>query len=170
MPLTVYAPGNVSTTQDVAARPLHPAIAPGASRPGTTTKPAILINDAWALLLAFTDSGTTQDFQRLRVSLKLSQERDLTPGLVLDIATVYAAKTATANLWNSIQVQEAGFHHAGTVWAAKYVGIQIDMGVGNLDNITWEVYLDYDIIEIPWDEWFLRWDFLDNIVDNDREY
>ncbi len=170
MPHAVFNLGNRDATADLAARPLIPGIEPGGSRLGQATKPALLIRDAWIEVI---DSPTTfgaTDFNMMTWYLKLSQETDLTPGLLLPIAqTGFALQEVSAvgqrvYFLNIVKL----FHAQGTVWAPRVVGVRV-VEVG---SVGWDVdvHLDYDVVEVPWMDWFIMWEFLDGIVDNEREY
>ncbi len=150
-------------------RHLIPGVEPGGSRAGRAFKPALLIVDCRASLQNLADAGVAADFQTSSVFLKLSQELDLTPGLELRIADATLGKTATANLWNSIQVQQQ-FRAQGKIFAPRVVGLFVELGSGGIDTLDWVVELEYERIDIPWMDWLLQWEYLDGIVDNEREY
>jgi len=171
MPTAIFDTTGLTAGNEVIGtqRSLIPGIEPGGSRAGRDLKPALLIVDCRASLQNLADAGTTTDFQTTSVFLKLSQEFGLIPGLELRIADATLAKTATANLWNSIQVQQQ-FRAQGTIWVPRNVGLFVEPGSGGIDTLDWVVELDYERIDIPFMDWFIGWDWLDNIVDNDREY
>ena len=172
MPHAVFNLGSQTATGDLAARNLIPGIEPGGSRAGRDTKPALLIRDAWIEVNDVTIVGAANDFNGFQIYLKLSQELDLTPGLILPIAAVgmeRAESTAVgfASVGIDSMVREM-FRAQGTVWVPRVVGIRLlESGTATLDA---DVHLDYERIELPWMEWFLEWEFLDGVIDNEREY
>ncbi len=166
MPHVVFESGAVVATSDFASRPLIPGIEPGGSRLGHPTKPALLIQEAKIVVndLSITD---TDDFWNVLVDLKLSQENSLVPGLLLDVGNLMGAVPATAQALSSIH-QEDTFRAQGTVWAAAFMGIRFTLV--NVASVNINIHVDYEAVDIDWMSWFIRWDFLDNIVDLDRDY
>ncbi len=109
-------------------------------------------------------------------SLKLSQEPDLDPGLLLP---VYGFHHEMQQVDASGSVGQAFmasfkdlFHAQGTVWAPAYVGVQVNFSAGAAGLTTWDVdvHLDYEEVEFDWMDWFIHWDFLDNVKNNERQY
>lgn len=171
MPHISFDTGAVSGEFNGNARNVIPGVEPGGSRVGHPTKPALLIKDCYAEIVDYANGDATGDWERSRVFLKLSQETDLTPGLILPVAAVAAGKSGTANIWNAFQVTQE-FKAQGSVWAPRVVGVFIsDVGGAGLpDTIRWFIHLDYEQVDIPWMDWFILWDFLDGIGDNERQY
>ncbi len=169
MPVAVFDTGIQTGAADVDPRQLIPGIEPGGSQAGQALKAALLIKDAWAELVDIVDAGTAPGFQQTQVRLKLSQEDDLSPGLVLPVANLYVSKTGTAQEFNAVQVEQI-FRAQGSIWAPRVVGIGSGGFVGGLDSVRWRVFLDYERIEIPWMDWFLLWDWLDNVTNDSFEY
>ncbi len=91
----------------------------------------------------------------------------MVPHLLLPIG--YAAfETQTAV--GSVQVKFIPtFHAHGTIWAPRLVGWRTLIG-GTWTNYDFQIHIDYDVVEVPWMDWFIMWDFLDNVPDNDEEY
>ena len=50
------------------------------------------------------------------------------------------------------------------------VGVRVVEANANLTAYDIDVHLDYERIDVPWMDWFIMWEFLDGIVDNEREY
>lgn len=169
MPVVAFATGPQTGSTDVQSRSLVPGIEPGGERVGRA-KPALLLVDCFAWMNDVVDAGTTADHQANVVSLKLSQEPDLNPGLLLNIASWQGEKTATANLWNATETQQHFAFHAGTLWAPAYVGIRVGAVQGGVDTVDWNVFLRYEQVEVEWMDWFIMWDFLDNVIDNSSNY
>ncbi len=164
MPHAVYNLGNQNTSVDLLGRPLVPGVEPGGSRAGRDLKPALLIRDAWIEVIGQSTIGATGD-ELATYNLKLSQEVDLTPGLLLPVAQVRMSGNATNN--EDVDVDDI-FRAQGTIWAPRVVGVRlVEFGSVNLDV---DVHLDYERIDVPWMDWLLMWEFLDGIVDNEREY
>lgn len=171
MPHAVFNLGPQTTTADLAARSLIPGIAPGGSRAGQATKPALLIQDAWIEVVDIVPFQAA-DFNMATYSLKLSQETDLTPGLILPVGQLGQANIEVTAVGQRIvgirDMTRDLFHAQGTVWAPRMVGIHIEE-VGTINQDV-DVHLDYQQVDVPWMDWFIMWDFLDNIVDNELEY
>ncbi len=167
MPVAMLASGSVGSTTSFGARRLIPGIEPGGSRVGQPMKPALFINDVWARFVELTDSGTTADFDRARVALQLGQEQSMDPSLLLYVAEAVLAKTATANLWNGIDVNQM-FHAQGTIWAPEWVSGRAVLEGATAMNV--DLFIDYEMVMIPWVEWFVKWEFLDNVVNGRQEY
>ena len=171
MPHAVFNLGQQNATVDTGGRSLIPGIEPGGSRAGQATKPALLIKDAYIEIVDFVDAGASLDYHNLSVYLKLSQETDLTPGLLLLLATIgHEPKEASAVARFSVNqlVMQYGDKIAGTIWAPRMVGVRfVEIG-----DIQWDidVHLDYERVDVPWMDWFIMWEFLDGVVDNERQY
>ena len=80
------------------------------------------------------------------------------------------ASDVTGNPVQSGVMFSQDFRAQGSVWTPLWVGVRFSELAGALTSWDIDVHLDYEVIEIPWDEWFLRWEFLDNVVDNERQY
>ncbi len=167
MPHAVFNLGTLAATTEARARPLIPGIEPGGSRAGEAMKPALLIRDAW---LEFQDATTlaTPDLASWLFYLKLSQEADMTPGLQLPIGGVRMGETVTANQPTFVAIDDL-FHAQGTVWAPRFVGVRV-VENGGATTVNCDVHLDYERVDVPWMDWFIMWDFLDNIIDNELGY
>ncbi len=166
MPHAVFDLGNRAATADVpgSARSFVPGIEPGGSRAGKETKPAFLIKDARLVYNGMISVGSGAA-ESLQYSLKLSQEMNLNPGLLLRVGTVVVTGEGTNN--NSVLVEQQ-FMAQGTIWTPRVVGVRVTES-GAID-VDCDVEIDYERIEVPWMDWFIMWDFLDNIVDNERQY
>lgn len=172
MPHAVFDLGSLSTpsSADHAARQLIPGIEPGSSRAGADFKPALLIRDAY-IQLNEADIPMSSQTYGANVFLKLSQEQDLTPGLLLlvggfrgDINRV----TTASEYSQDVAFQQLGSKLAGQIWVPHFVGIRLE--TDSFTTLDLDVHLDYERIEIPFMDWFIQWDFLDNVIDNSREY
>lgn len=168
MPLAIFESGTQTTSIDMLARPLIPGIEPGGSQAGEDFKPALLIRRIWVVLSDFTTVATA-DYYRARCFLKMSQDQDLDPGILLGPAVLSVAQSgATANAPNSVDLDNGAFaFFPGTIWVPRFVGIRIQP---TIESVEFDLYLDYEVIQIPWMDWFIRWDYLDNVVNNTREY
>ena len=173
MPHAVFNLGTQTASADLAARPLIPGVEPGGSRVGQATKPALLIRDAWIEIIDWARSSNA-DYHQATFYLKLSQELDLTPGLLLPVATVHS-NMINASVGNTDQpltgtpvMIHSLFHAQGTVWAPRVVGVRM-VEVGTVD-IDADLHLDYESVDVPWMDWFIMWEFLDGIADNERQY
>ncbi len=173
MPHAVFNLGTQSASVDIAGsfRPLIPGIDPGGSRLGHPMKPALLILDAWMepvavnMLSALTINQSTY-------YLKLSNEHDGSPGLLLPVAAFGGHFIESTTVGR--QVSELGaqymnlFKARGTIWVSRFVGVRhVELNTVSTDA---DLHLDYEMIMIPWMDWFMRWDFIDNVVDNARDY
>lgn len=168
MPHAVFNLGIQAATIDLAGRSLIPGVEPGGSRAGQETKPALLIRDAWVEPIQINFDAVA--LHSLNVYLKLSQETDLTPGLILPIgahASENVQATAVAVYHNNFTWLDL-FRARGTVWAPRVVGIRLV--IAGFSGVDLDVHLDYEAVDVPWMDWFMKWDHLDNVVDNDKEY
>ena len=160
-----------TTTDFQTARSLIPGIEPGGSRVGQPTKPALLIRDCW-VEPAGVGLGSATSINQALWFLKLSQELTMDPGLILPIAAYGAEQRVSTSV--GIHVYPLGgmfqdlFRTKGTIWAAKYVAVGVTE-IGGI-SVAVNVHLEYDVVEIPWMEWFVKWDFLDHIVNNTRDF
>ncbi len=169
MPTAFFDSGAITTSGDTVPRQLIPGIEPGGSRVGAPTKPALQLRDVWLeQIVDIVDAGVTADFTRAMVFLKLSQESDLSPGLLLPIANIVLKKTTTAQLWNDIEIIHQGDKLAGQIFTPAYVGLRTELSFTG--TVRFIVGLRYERVDIDWMSWFLHWDFLDNITDNSTEY
>ncbi len=172
MPHAVFSLGSQVTDVVLAERNLVPGVEPGGSRAGEPTKPALLIRDCWVVpnRLAMI-AGTTADINTL-VSLKLSQEVGLDPGLNLPIAFFNRERLQSSAVgeYAAAWMMKEVFHAQGTVWAPRRVGLRVEHAGGAPTVFDVDVHLDYERVDVPWMDWFIMWDFLDNAVDNELEY
>ncbi len=166
MPHAVFDSGSQVSPTQISGRSLIPGIEPGGSRVGEPLKPALLINDVFAEVAAI-DMGAGGDLKTARIGLKLSQDNDLTPGLVLPVLAYQTDLGAALAEGRGLQ-ENLGRVLRGTVWAPAYVGLNII--TSNLTDLQVSVHLDYSVIDVPFWDWFVMWDFLDNITDDSTEY
>lgn len=171
MPHAVLNLGFQSATVDIAAsvRPLIPGIEPGGSRVGHPMKPALLIRDVWLQPIDVNVSAATGG-NTMGYFLKLSQEESLNPGLLLPIGVFGNEHTQVSAVGavNQPLEPQGMFKAQGSIWAPAFIGVRVEE-VGNA-NVDCDVHIDYERVDVPWMDWFLMWDFLDNIVDNERQY
>ena len=149
-------------------RQLIPGIEPGGSLAGRSMQPALLIKDAWIELADWSQGAV--DFNQIEIFLKLSQEESLNPGHILELGVVNSHTTrdeAGGSNVSSVNVQQ-DFHHRGTLWVPQFVGVRVQ----EIGTVVYDlrVLLSYEMVFIPWMEWFILWDFLDNVNDNGEEY
>lgn len=173
MPHAVLDRINSAVDVNASPRSLIPGVEPGGSRVGQPTKPALLIKEAyWEPQRAQILSGADTDFSCV-ISLKLSQELDLTPGLLLPVASFLANRgqgDATGS-WGADMPVDQVFRGQGSIWAPRVVGVRLEFeGGGTFNQFSGFMHVDYERVDVPWMDWFLMWDFLDNIVDDEREY
>ena len=128
-------------------------------------KPALLLGDVKVEINDYTPtSGTGTEL--LTIFLKLSQELDMDPGILLPIAEIGNFQ-ANATGTGAIIINDL-WQGQGTLWVPKVVAIrQQEVGA-----IAWnvDVHLNYQVVDVPWMDWFIMWDFLDNVVNNARDY
>lgn len=169
MPRIVFLTGVQSSSATVGGfRNLIPGVEPGGGRVGKS-KPALLITNAWGTIIDVVDAATTPDFQTARLFLVLSQEPDLTPGLWLLVAQMIVEKDGNAQGWTGVHQQDYGNTLGGLVFAPRFVGWGTVFTSG-VDSVDWNLYLDYEVVELEWMDWFLHWDFLDNVPDQSEEF
>ncbi|MEE9198070.1 MAG: hypothetical protein V3U45_07980 [bacterium] len=154
-------------TADIDTRQIVPGVEPGGSRAGQPTKPALLILDAWVEVIDYAMQANT-DFNIFTAYLKLSQEQNMDPGFLIPVAqigqeTIIHDATGAVGVGIGAGVRDI-FHEHGSIWAPAYVSFALfEQGVA---NIRATLHLEYEVIEIPWVEWFIKWEFLDNITNN----
>jgi len=168
---TVFDIGGKTVSGDYEARQLIPWIGPGGrARIGEKRriKPAMMIRATSLEVVNFTTGGA-DDVMGFNVSLKLSQEQSLNPGLLLHLGTVTIQSLAAAETGIFTILSNDIGKHAGSIWCPLWVGVRLEE-IGAGANLNVDVHLDWEPIEIEWWEWFDRWEFLDNIVDNTREW
>ena len=169
MPFATFDLGTQTASIDMLGRQLIPGIEPGGALAGRTMKPALIFTGASWKVENVTDADAAGDFQHLEIYVKLSQEEDLTPGFLLHVADLHLQKTGTANIWNNVVIKDHFQRHVGSIWVPKFVGVRLE-NVSGVDAIESQLYLEYEPVLIPWMEYMIRWDFLDNIPDNSVEY
>ena len=170
MPHAVLFLGAVAADTEGDARQLVPGIEPGGSRAGHPFKPAVLLQNAW-IEVVNAAHGLGDVYFGARVFLKLSTEEDLSTGLLLPVAQ-FGDHSQTAGVGEATVaplVINDLFQAQGTIWVPHVIGLRVDLQ-NAWDAVDVIVHLEYEAIEIPWVEWFRRWDFLDNVGNNEREY
>lgn len=167
MPHTHYNTGSQSANGDFAVRPLIPGVEPGGSRAGRS-KPALLIRNMEVSFLNVTPAFAGADFEEMRVNFKMSQDVDMDPGLVLRVADMYlVAGGAATGGGQGLHVHKFDYWR-GTLWAPAYTAIQLRFGGPTDADI--DLMLDYEVVQVPWQDWFIMWEFLDNVVNDEQDY
>ena len=163
--------GSVTTTDRGDARKLIPGIEPGGSRAGQDFKPALLIKDAWLEPISVS-VNTIGSYNAMTYGLILSNDQDLNPGLALPIGT-YGAEVAQVTAVGVLtypvsSLYEHLFRAQGSIWAPEWVGIyHNETGTAATDV---DVHLDYEMVMIPWMEWFIMSEWIDGVTDGQRDY
>lgn len=160
------ASGTISaTTRSDRPRQLIPGIEPGGSRVGQPTKPALLIMEAWIEVFDAALAQAVNDYHGMTGYLILSQEQSLNPGFLIPVAQIggfFWEQTAVGRGFQELAPKRL-FREQGTVWAPKFVGTYWrEAGVASIEAV---IHLEYEVVRIPWVEWFVKWDFLDHIGD-----
>ncbi len=170
MPHAVLETGPLTSTNEaVAIRTLIPGIQPGGQFAGREMKPALLIQNAFLEALDIDPDQDAIGPESAHVFLKFSQESDLDPGLIVPVGYI-GWKTEGAAFGTAPVVVNQEFNAHGSIWVPAYVGLRVFIR-GTWTEFEAAVHLDYEQLMIPWMDWFIRWDFLDNIsVTNKREY
>ena len=170
MPHAVFDLAAQTATNEGAQRNLIPGIEPGGSRAGRAMKPALLIQNLWAEVVRVQIQDSATDFAVVTYFLKMSQELDLTPGLQLPVVQIVGSHTAAGADAQGVQIIPLGQHFAGTLWAPRIVGVRALENAATLAIHHVLIHLDYQVVEVPWMDWFIMWDFLDNVVDNEEQF
>lgn len=134
-------------------------------------KAALLLQNAWVEpvdIALNTDGATGTD--SVTWILKLSQEQSMNPGLILPVAW-WGGETQEASavarfgvMTNFVRV----FRARNTLWAPKWIAVGVIVrGSISVDS---NFHLDYEKVDVPFWDWFMLWDFLDNVTDNTRDY
>ncbi len=168
MPHVVFDPGIKTGGGNFLGRSLIPGIEPGGSRVGFDVKPALLLVDARIEVIDLTTLGLA-NHSTIGVSIKLSQNQSLNPGQDIPVGNLLVGDIGNANGESAIFVHEFFMAH-GTVWAPAYVGIRLNEKAGALVNWHLKLHLNYEEIEVPFMDWFIMWDYLDNITENTFEW
>lgn len=160
---------DATSTGDVAesVRSLIPGIEPGGSRVGQPLKPALLIHNA-RILVTNWDPTNARDYHGITVTLKLSQNQSLNPGLHLLVAVMgeNVEEADTTGRFSSPLVINDLFDGRGSVWAPAFVGARVDVS-GAFDAFSGSIRLTWEQIDIPYIDWFVGWDYLDHITDGE---
>ena len=114
-------------------------------------------------------TNAVADVGLIGVRIKLSQEEGLDPGLLLPVINMHVGVTATASLVQALEEERFGHHMNGTLWAPAFLGLNLVLG-GNVATAFANVHLDYDVILVPWMDYMIMWDFLDNVVNNEFQF
>ena len=172
MPHAVFNLGSLAATTEAVGRELVPGLAPGGQFAGRDMKRVLLLEDCWVEPISLAQ-GATISYESMSYFLKLSQQNDMTPGLQLPIAVV-GSERAQADATGSFTAGTHGLIHPmfraqGTLWAPRLVGVRV-VESGSITGYDVDVHLDYQVVEVPWMDYFIMWEFLDGIVDNEKEY
>ena len=162
--------GVIGGTTTAAVRQLIPGIEPGGALAGRDMKQALLIRDAWIEVIDL--DLTPGDYNQFTGYLKLSQEESLNPGFLIGVAQVGARVLqidATGHIVHGLDSSIYKiFHEQGSIWVPQFVGTYwAEQGDA---AIRATMHLQYEVILIPWMEFMIRWDWLDNITDNDEQH
>ncbi|MCJ2532028.1 MAG: hypothetical protein LN413_07000 [Candidatus Thermoplasmatota archaeon] len=171
MPHAVFDFTALAADQRFGGRELVPGIAPGGSFAGREQKPALLLRDAWVEITDVVYAGGVSDYNGANFLLQLSQDVDLNPALQLPVdrfGNISMAATDTTAEAISPLNRDHQFKAQGTIWAPQFVGVRFDEK--GAANFTGFLHLDYEMVMVPWMDWFIMWEFLDNIVDGARDY
>ncbi len=166
MPYAIIGSGLQSGTIDFGGRQLIPGVEPGGSRGGAAMKDVFMLVDYY-VRVGSADPATDQD--TAVIFLKMSQEEGLDPGLNLELAHVHSGQLDTTSERSHLTLQKNPLH-MGTLWAPRFVGGRIGVSEGGFTGITVNIELIYERVQVPWMEWFIMWDFLDNVPNNTEEY
>jgi len=162
--------GSQSATFDGFERQLIPGIEPGGSSAGEPMKPALLIVDAWIEIVDVVALHGVDEFNQALYALKLSQEQSLDPGLLLPLAQVGSQVTeitAVGEIATPLSITNL-FKAQNTLWAPKWVGLRMfERGAIDIDI---SVHIDYEKVMVPFWDWFMLWEFLDNVTNNTKDY
>ncbi len=167
MPLARFDTGAAVTGDTIfGARSLIPGVEPGGSKVGQPLKPALLIKDCDFILRTIDPDADQND---VLVTLELSKEQDMDPAQRLYVGSVHASSLDTTQEMNSLVVSQ-NFKDQGTIWAPAYVSGRIFATAGFPTSVRVQVRLRYELVMIPWVDWFVAWEWLDNITTGDEEY
>lgn len=170
MPVAYFNSGLITADADTLGRPLIPGIEPGGSRAGEAMKPALLIKQVHASFRR-ADMGVEDNWAH--VYLKLSQEPDLDPGLILPVLNLGAQVEVLGAEGKGVggpMIHKLDELFRGTVWAPAYLGIRVEFDVDWGGGLNVNLWLDYEVLMIPWMDWFILWEYLDNVVNNAQEW
>lgn len=126
----------------------------------------MLIRDMQVHIAEWDPTHTDAD-KIVDIGIKLSKSPDLDPGLILDVAKAISSGDATAGYQVALSQQNMDYWK-GTIWAPRYVGLR--PAVNGFTAFRCFLHLDYERVFLPWRDWFVHWEFLDNINDNERDY
>lgn len=174
MPLAVFthlADGSeVSATTVSPRRALIPGVEPGGSKVGQPLKPALLIVNAWVQVIDI-NLLSVNALNMATMDIVLSQEVSMDPQFVIPVAQIGMQRTeeTTVGFTATSLVINNLFHEHGSIWAPRFVASRI-VEEGTITEARIDLFLEYEMVEIPWVEWFIKWDFLDGIPHLSREH
>lgn len=112
--------------------------------------------------------AATEDFHRLQVFLKLSQEPDMTPGLLLPIKTYLFSGVGATNP-NAIAIDYHARAIVGTMWVAKYWAIRVHEA-GAVVEFAVNMTATFEVVPIDFNSQLLLWEQIDNVTDNEQDW
>ena len=134
-------------------------------------KRMLVLQDAWIEVNDF--DVATEDFHQMKYSLALSNMDPPAESLLLPVGRVSQSSDGTTNPDAPLSVEQL-FRAQGKMWAAKYVGIDIQES-GGVVLADVDVHLDWGVGSVDWFTWFVAWNDLEIspdglLIDGEREY
>ena len=134
-------------------------------------KRVLVIQDAWIEVNDW--DVATEDFHQMKYSLALSNMDPPNESLLLPVGRVSQSSDGATNPDAPLTVEQL-FKAQGTLWAAKYVGIDIQES-GGVVIADVDVHLDWGVAEVDWFTWFVKWNDLEIdpdgvLTDGERRY
>ena len=166
MPHAVLRTGAQTGAVTSPGRSFIPGVTPGGQFAGKS-KPAFFLRDVNVEVLGMAPNLGAGGEEDLVLFLTMSQEVAMAPHFLLPVAQA-AIETQTAV--GSVRVAlEKTFHAQGTMWAPRFVGWRTLVG-GSWTNYDFVIHIDYEVVFLPWRDWFVHWEFLDGTPTAQREY
>jgi len=133
-------------------------------------KPALLLQDAYIEVVDVVAGHGVDEFNQALFALKLSQEQSLDPGLLLPLAqvgTLVTEVTAVGEIATPLSIIDL-FRAKNTLWAPKWIGLRMfERGAIDIDI---SVHIDYEQVMVPFWDWFMMWELIDNVTNNTKDY
>jgi len=102
--------------------------------------------------------------------LMLSQEQDLDPGMILRLGSIMMGAGDTTLENTAVDVQKVTDQWAGSLWAPRFIGVSSARIIGSMTDWSYNVWVHYERVLVPFWDWFMMWELLDNVTDRQEEF
>lgn len=139
----------------------------------------LVLEDAWLEVNDF-EPNPTANFHQSKYSLALGKD-PLNDALLLPVGRL-STRVLDGGVGATDQPVTGGpgveleqiFRAQGTMWAAKYIAIDIQEA-GAVDVVDVDVHMDWSVAQVDWWTWFISWNRLEaspdgSLTDGERAY